>query len=87
MLLLLINYSLIGVNFFAFLKPQKTVGGENIHFREFFIGLVNLARVATGEGWNLLLSDCARKMQPNFVCFDIENYSDYQKHGNFNLQL
>ena len=81
MLLLLITYSIIGVNFFAYLKPQKTVGGNNIHFRDFFIGLINLARAATAEGWNLLLSDCAREMQPNFVCFKINTFKDYQEHG------
>lgn len=81
MFLLLITYSIIGVNFFAFLKPQANVGGDNIHFRSFFIGLINLARLTTGEGCFLILNDCARKQQPNFVCFKITNYYEYEKYG------
>ena len=83
MFILLITYSIIGVNFFAFLKPQRTVGGEHIHFRNFFMGLVNLARITTVEEWFSILSDCARKNQPNFICYKITHYGEYQKYGNY----
>lgn len=84
MLLLLITYSIIGVNFFAFLKPQSTVGGDNVHFRNFFVGLINLARLTTGEGCFAILNDCARKQQPNFVCYKVTSYGEYMKYGNYN---
>ena len=81
MALFFVTYGIIGVNFFAFLKPQETVGGENIHFRNFFMALVNLARITTAEEWYKILSDCSRKMQPNFVCFKISHFSDYENYG------
>lgn len=76
-------YGVLGVEVFAYLKPQSVVGGVNIHFRNPFIAMVNLVRCLTGETWFLQLADCARKMQPNFVCTNIDNYEDFLKYGNF----
>ena len=87
MFLLIITYSIIGVNFFVFLKPQHTVGGPDIHFRNFFTGLVNLARITTAEEWYSIMNDCARKTQPNFVCFKITHYDDYIRYGIDIIQL
>jgi len=87
MFLFFVTYGIIGVNFFAFLKPQETVGGDDINFRNFFVALVDLARITTAEEWYKILSDCARKMQPNFVCFEITHFSDYQKYGIFQFKI
>jgi hypothetical protein len=74
-------YGVLGVELFAYLKKQSSVGGENIHFRSPFISMMNLVRCLTGESWYLQLADCARENQPNFVCFNVDSYSDYLKYG------
>ena len=74
-------YGVIGVEFFAYIKPQSMVGGKNIHFRNPFISMMNLVRCLTGEMWFLQLADCSRKIQPNFVCNQISTFEDYKKFG------
>lgn len=78
----IITYSVIGVEFFAYLKPQKTI--DNFHnFHDVLNSCINLIKSVTGESWYLILADCGRKMQPNFLCNYVYRYNDYKIHGNF----
>ena len=77
----LLIFSIIGVDLFGYLKPQNNVGNRNIHFRNVFYAILTLIRGATGESWYLFYADCRRKTQPNFICFEIKNYNDLQLHG------
>lgn len=79
--LFLISYGVIGVEMFAFLKPQKNVGGDFINFRNIFNSLYILLRSVTNEQWFLLMNDCARTVMPSFVCQEINNYEQYEKNG------
>jgi hypothetical protein len=40
-----------------------------------------LVRVASSEYWFSILVDCVRPLNPNFVCFKINNYDDFTKYG------
>ena len=80
--LCLISYSVIGVEFFAYLKPQETEGNEHLNFHDVFGAFLNLIRAVTVEQWFKILNDCARVQGPNFTCLNINNYADYQKYGN-----
>lgn len=78
---ILVIYAVIGVDLFAYLKPQKFVGGSNIHFKNVFITIMNLLRCTTGESWFLQLHDTSRTISPNFHCYNINDYYDYEKYG------
>ena len=56
LIMVLVIYSLIGVEMFAFLKPYGVVGNEDINFRSVGLAMHTLVRGATGEGWYLFLS-------------------------------
>jgi hypothetical protein len=56
LVIVLIIYSLIGVELFAFLKPYGVVGGDDINFRSVGLAMHTLVRGATGEGWFLFMS-------------------------------
>ena len=74
-------YGVLGVEFFAYMKKQSFVGGDNIHFKDPFTSMMNLVRCLTGEAWYLQMADCARTTQPNFVCSYVSTYKDYLVHG------
>lgn len=40
-----------------------------------------MLRISLGEVWYLILSDSSREIAPNFFCFEINNYLDFQKYG------
>lgn len=82
-------YGSIGVDLFAYLKPQKNVGKYNIHFRSVFKAIINLLRCCTGESGFLQLHDCGRTQEPNFICHEIEDYYGFEKYGNniYNISI
>lgn len=82
--LFLVSYGVIGVEFYAYLKPQKTAGTDFIHFRNVFGALYNLIRSVTNEQWFMIMNDCVRPQMPNFTCVNIKDYEDYKKYGKFN---
>ena len=79
--LILYLYTILGINLFAYLKNGITVNGVDIHFRNFGTTLFTLIRIATSEAWFMIVADCARKSQPNWICVDISNYEDFIKYG------
>jgi len=66
---------------FCYLKPQTTANSEDINFSNIFYSMFSLARVATMEKWFLILADCARNLQSNFVCQTIDDYETFQLFG------
>lgn len=58
--LFLFLYSVLGVEWFAVVKLQENL---TIHanFRTFLAALSTLFRMATGESWQAIMYDCARK--------------------------
>lgn len=77
----MVMYSLIGVELFAYLKPQQYVNGIDIHFKDFFFSFYSLMRVVTTDGWFTIVADCSRQMEPNFTCVPVNTYDDYLKNG------
>lgn len=73
---------LISMNIFPYIKYHKIINGYDITFKDFPNALFTLIRIMTSEFWYVVPSESARKMQPNFVCFDnIYLYEDYEKYG------
>ena len=40
-----------------------------------------MLRISLGELWYLILSDSARSIAPNNICFQVNSYKDFQKYG------
>ncbi|KAL4468536.1 hypothetical protein ABPG74_005039 [Tetrahymena malaccensis] len=73
---------LISMNLFPYIKEQKIINGYDVTFRDFPNALFTLIRVMTSEYWYVVAQEGAKKMQPDFVCFEnIILYEDYQKYG------
>lgn len=81
LIIFMVMYSLIGVELFAYLKPQQYVNGIDIHFKDFFFSFYSLMRVVTTDGWFTIVADCSRQMEPNFTCVPVDTYDDYAKNG------
>ena len=86
-IIILLIYAIIGVDFFCYLKPQHGIDGNKISFQSIGRAFVVLTKIVTFEEWFVLIADCVRHMEPNFVCSDIKNYSDYVKYGNIKINL
>ena len=83
LIIFMVMYSLIGIELFAYLKPQEVVNGIDIHFKSFFYAFITLMRVVTTDVWFQILADCERQKQPYFPCFQISNYDEYNVYGTF----
>ncbi len=81
LIIFMVMYSLIGVEFFAYLKPQKYANGIDIHFQNVFYAFISLMRVVTLDVWYTIMADCSRQRQPNFPCVHVNSYEDYKIHG------
>lgn len=80
-ILILYMFSILSMNLLAFLKTQSTVNGIDIHFRTFSYSLYSLVRIASSEIWFKVFSDCVRQQSPNFVCYEIKNFNDFEDYG------
>ncbi|KAL4475096.1 hypothetical protein ABPG74_001792 [Tetrahymena malaccensis] len=74
-------YALFGMNLFGFTKPQNTLNGYDLHFKNFTSSVFTLIRISSGEQWFYIIPDVARQQQPNFVCQDISDFESYHEHG------
>lgn len=83
MLLILYIYAIIGMDIFAYLRPQKTVNGYDVDFKTFPRAVFSLFRVMSAESWFAIVSDCVRERSPNFACHDVRDYDDYLRYGNY----
>ena len=81
MCLILYIYTIVGMDIFSYLRPQKSVNGYDVDFKTFPKALFSLFRVMTAELWFLIVNDCTRERAPNFACIDVRNYDDYMKYG------
>jgi len=52
-------YIVVGMDMFAYLRPQSTLNSYDINFREFFSAAMALIRVASEEQWWSLMLETA----------------------------
>ncbi|KAL4506799.1 hypothetical protein ABPG72_001220 [Tetrahymena utriculariae] len=74
-------WTLIGLNLFPYLKPQVYINGFDLSFRDFTSTVATLIRVAQSEFWFGLVVDAGREQQPNFVCYNVSSYAEFEIHG------
>ena len=43
--------------------------------------MFTLFRIATTEQWYLIIADCSRSIQSNFICNSVSSYHDYTLYG------
>lgn len=75
-----LKFKLLGNYLFAYLKPQAFIT-DDINFRDIFLSLFTLFRIATSEGWFFILADTARSESVGFICRNIADFQDYQLYG------
>jgi hypothetical protein len=62
LMIILYIYSVLGMEFFAFIKLQDNGGlTSDSNFSSFDMCIITLFRAATGEGWNGIMDDMYRK--------------------------
>ena len=71
----------LAFHWFAYLKPQKYANSPYINFSNISYSMFTLFRIATVEQWYLIIADCSRSIQSNFLCDYVSNYDDYQIYG------
>jgi hypothetical protein len=76
LILALILFSVLGVEWFATVKLQEDL---TIHanFRSFGAALLTLFRMATGESWQAIMFDCARPRSILFDCHPDPQFEDF----------
>ena len=79
--IIMLIYMYLGVDIFAYTKPQSVVGGLILNFRNVNGAFQALIRTTTGESWYMILADVSRRQSPNFACKDIFSYADYKEFG------
>lgn len=80
-------YGILGIHFFAYLKPQEALDDKISNFRNIFSTSYILTRILTLDNWWEYVVEAMRQQEPNFVCNDIADYHDYVRFGkNFSLQ-
>ena len=84
--LFLFLYSVLGVEWFAVVKLQENL---TIHanFRTFLAALSTLFRMATGESWQAIMYDCARKRSILFECVSKPEYADMYNKETKELEI
>ncbi|KAM3128562.1 hypothetical protein pb186bvf_019330 [Paramecium bursaria] len=81
MFIILFIFTNLGMNLFAFMRPQKFLNDFDSHFRTFTTAMFTLVKVASSEQWFGQLIDSVHVIQPDFACLVINNYDDFQEHG------
>ena len=57
------------------------MNNDDIKFSNILYSMFTLFRIATLEQWFLLLADCLRVQEIDFICNSVNNFNDYQQLG------
>ncbi|CAD8045308.1 unnamed protein product [Paramecium primaurelia] len=78
--IMLFIFAVVFMNLFPYVKRGEGIT-ENSNFSSFGVSLFTLFKCSTGEDWNLVMMDTARTAQPNDICFDFNDYTNYAEYG------
>ncbi|CAD8172269.1 unnamed protein product [Paramecium octaurelia] len=81
MLVVLYCYTIVSCDLFAYLRPQSSVNGFDMHFRDFWGALMTLIKVSTGEKWWIVMQETTLEQSPAVACINIESYEEFQEIG------
>ena len=74
-------YSVVGMELFCFLKHNNEIDGFNQNYESFTNALLALIKFSTMESPIEQIKDTSQTFQPNFVCFQITEYEQFQTYG------
>ena len=77
----LFMYAIVGVELFCFLRHNQEIDGVNQSYEDFFSALSALLKFSILESPVDQLKDAMQTSQPNFVCFEIPSYEEFEKYG------
>ena len=79
--LLLVLFSIMSMNLFPFLRLSTFLNGYDDSFQTFAEAFLTMFSVTTPSNWFRIMHETARQMQPNSVCFPINDYYQYRELG------
>ena len=74
-------FSIVGMELFCFLRPNQEIDGINQSYEDFFSALSALLKFSIMEAPIEQIKDAMQTSQPNFVCFEISSYEEFEKYG------
>lgn len=80
LLLVLFIYTILGMELFAYTQLQNYINND-VNYTTFGKSILTLFRSATGEGWNFIMDDMLRTIQPNYICNDVTDWETYNIYG------
>ena len=80
LVLLLYIFSILGMFLFSEVKLQNNLD-RHANFQNFMNAFLTMLRCATGEAWNYIMDDCARRRSIIFDCDENFTFEDYINNG------
>ena len=74
-------YSILGMELFSFLRYNEEIDGFNQNYNDFLSAFFALIKFSTFESPINQIQDGIQTSQPNFVCFEIASYEEFEKYG------
>ena len=74
-------YSIFGMELFCFLRHNNEIDAYNQNYESFINAFLSLVKFSTMESPIEQIKDTSQTLQPNFVCFTVTNYEEFQVYG------
>lgn len=74
-------YAAIGVELFCFLRHNQEIDSFNQNYQDLTHSIFSTQKFTFLESPIGQMKDTSQTLQPNFICFEIKNYEDFQKYG------
>ena len=71
-------YSILGMELFSFLRYNEEIDGFNQNYDDFLSAFFALIKFSTLESPINQIQDGIQTSQPNFVCFEISSYEEFE---------
>lgn len=83
MVAILLLYTYLGIELFPYLRPNSELNDYDQNYTTFFKGFFSLIKFSTWEAPIDQIANAAQPMTSNFICFEIDSYGDYLRHGRY----
>lgn len=81
MITILTLYSFLGTQLFAYLRSNTELNSFDQNYQNVWNSMYSLIKFSTWQSPIDQITNAATNMKPNFICFDVHNFEDYQKYG------
>lgn len=78
---ILVLYSIIGMELFAYLRPNTELNEFDQNYTTYFKSMFALIKFSTWESPIDQITNAAQELSPNFVCYEITTYQEFLQYG------